>query len=93
VISGFIKLLRLVPLLSGLRRRSMREGLLEGKSGWQAIAIVMIAISLLKRFSGPKVQILASEKLRPGQSMSVTAVAPRDRSGGARGTAARERTQ
>jgi hypothetical protein len=60
----------------------MRQGLLEGKSGWQALALVMLGLSLIKRLSGPKVQILASEKLRPGQSMSVSAVAARGRSGG-----------
>jgi hypothetical protein len=89
VISGVIKLVRLVPAVAGLRRRAMRRGLLEGKSGWQAIALVMVGISVLKRLSGSKVEILTSEKLRPGQSMSVTAVGSRDRSGGARGSAAR----
>jgi hypothetical protein len=87
--TGVMKLLRLVPALAGLRRRAMRQGLLEGKSGWQAIALVMLGISVIKRLSGPKVEILASEKLRPGQSVSVTAVGPQGRSGGLPGRSAR----
>lgn len=63
----------------------MRQGLLEGRSGWQTLALVFLGISVMKRLSGPKVQILASEKLRPGQSVTVSAVPQR----GSRGPSAK----
>jgi hypothetical protein len=52
----------------------MRRGLLEGRSGWQALALVFLGISVMKRLSGPRVQVLSSQKLRPGQTLSVTAL-------------------
>lgn len=64
-----------------LRKRSFRLGLLEGRSGWQGLAVVFLGISLMKRLTGPRVQILSSQKLRPGQSISVTALPKSRRSG------------
>jgi hypothetical protein len=74
VIAGLIKIARIASVTSVLRKRSMRRGLLEGRSGWQALAVVFLGISLVKRLSGPRVEVLSSQKLRPGQSISVSAV-------------------
>jgi hypothetical protein len=76
VISGLIKIAKLASVIPGLRKRALRQGLLEGRSGWQVLALVFLGISVMKRLSGPRVQILTSEKLRPGQSVTVQAVAP-----------------
>jgi hypothetical protein len=76
VISGLIKIAKFAPVISTLRKRALRQGLLEGRSGWQALALVFLGISVMKRLSGPRVQILSSEKLRPGQSVTVEAVSP-----------------
>ena len=79
MISGLIKIAKLASVIPGLRKRALRQGLLEGRSGWQALALVFLGISLMKRLSGPRVQILSSEKLRPGQKVTVEAIAPRRR--------------
>jgi hypothetical protein len=81
VVAGLLKILRIASLSSALRKRAMRQGLLEGRSGWQTLALVFLGISVMKRLSGPKVQILASEKLRPGQSVTVSAVPQRSSRG------------
>jgi hypothetical protein len=56
----------------------MRQGLLEGRSGWQTLAVIFLGISLVKRLSGPRVEVLSAQKLRPGQSISVSVVPRRN---------------
>ncbi len=83
MIAGLIKIARIASIASGLRKRALRQGLIEGRSGWQALALVFLGISVLKRLSGPRVQVLSSQKLRPGQTISVAAPQSRRRSGSA----------
>lgn len=73
MLTAALKILRLTPALALVRRRALRRGLWEGRPGWRAVAVVWLGASALRRLMGPRNVTLTSEKLRPGQTVVVSA--------------------
>ena len=61
-----------------LRRRGITESVLSGRRGWLVVAVLMWAGRLLKRVLSRPAQLVAVERLEPGQSLTVSALAPDD---------------
>ena len=59
-----------------LRQRSLQRGLFGGHKGWMAVGVFVWGPRLYKRFVGRQEQLIATERLLPGQSIQLTAVAP-----------------
>ena len=59
-----------------LRQRSLQRGLFGGHKGWMAVGVFVWGPRLYKRFAGRNEELIATERLRPGQSIQLTAVAP-----------------
>jgi len=59
-----------------LRQRSIQRGLFGGSRGWMAIGVLVWLPRLWKRFAGRQEELLATERLRPGQSIQIDAVQP-----------------
>lgn len=73
MLAAAFKILRLTPALAFLRRRALRRGLWEGRAGWRALAFIWLGAGVLRRLMGPRSATVTSEKLRPGQSVMVSA--------------------
>jgi len=56
-----------------LRARSLREGFLRGRRAWTAVGVVVWGVRLIRRLAARRPQIVASERLEPGQSITTTA--------------------
>ena len=66
-------------LLSGtalLRRSALYKGLLGGSRGWMAVGAVVWGPRLMKKALGKNEQIVATEVLRRGQTLQLTAISP-----------------
>ncbi|MCE9622492.1 MAG: hypothetical protein K8R99_09125 [Actinomycetia bacterium] len=59
-----------------LRQRSLQRGLFGGHKGWMAVGVLVWMPRVLKRLGGRKEELIATERLRPGQTIQLTAVAP-----------------
>ena len=59
-----------------LRQRSIQRGLLGGHRGWMAIGVLVWVPRLWKRLAGRQEELIATERLRPGQSIQIDAVKP-----------------
>jgi hypothetical protein len=71
-----------------LRRNAKEKGLLGGRRGWFGVFLVLTGARIARRHIGREAEHLTVETLRPGQSLSITAIAPttrRDRKRSARG--------
>ena len=64
---------RLVDYLS---TRGFRDGLLRGRSLWTALGVIIWSARLLKKMATRKPQVVAREVLRPGQSITISALSP-----------------
>jgi len=73
-----------VSVLSYLRARSLKDGFGRGRRGWFAVGVVVWGARLLRRVVGRRPQNVSIETLRPGQSVTVSALEPRRRRGGRR---------
>ncbi len=62
-----------------LRRRALTKGLLGGSRGWMAVGAVVWGPRLLKKAIGKNEQIVATEVLRPGQTIQLTTIEPATR--------------
>ena len=58
-----------------LRQRSLQRGLFGGHKGWMAVGVFVWGPRLYRRFVGRQEQLIATERLLPGQSIQLTAVA------------------
>lgn len=67
-----------MPLGRYLRNRGVRDGVLAGRRGWLAIGLVVWTGRLLRRALSRPSQLVAVERLEPGQSVTVSAIAPDD---------------
>lgn len=56
-----------------LRARSLREGFLRGRRAWTAVGVVVWGVRLIRRLAARRPQIVASERLESGQSITITA--------------------
>ena len=63
-------------LIRFLKRNAKYKGLFGGSSGWLRVFGVFTAASLIGKYVGRNEQLLAKEVLNPGQSMTVSAIAP-----------------
>ena len=59
-----------------LRQRSLQRGLFGGHKGWMAVGVCVWGPRLYKRFVGRNEQLIATERLLPGQSIQLVAVKP-----------------
>ena len=69
-----------MAILSYLRTRSLKEGLLRGRRGWFAIGVVLWTVRLVRRISSRSPQIVSKEILRAGESVSITSLEREGRS-------------
>lgn len=59
---------------AALRRNALYKGLLGGRRGWMAIGAVVWAPRLLKKALGRTEQVVATERLEPGQAVRIEAM-------------------
>jgi hypothetical protein len=69
-----------VALLSYLRTRSLKEGLVRGRRGWFAIGVVLWTVRLVRRISSRSPQIVSKEILRAGETVSISSLEREGRS-------------
>lgn len=69
-----------VPLGSYLRTRGIKDGVFGGRRGWLALGLVMWIGRLVKKLASRSSELVAVEQLEPGQSITVSALAPREKS-------------
>lgn len=65
--------------MSWLRLTALRRGVLGGSGGWMVVAVLVWLPRLVARFVSRRDELVASETLRPGQSLSVGTSVPRRR--------------
>lgn len=56
-----------------LRARSLREGFLRGRRLWTAVGVVVWGARLLRRLAARRPQSLGTERIEPGQSITISA--------------------
>lgn len=59
-----------------LRRNALYRGLLGGSRGWLVVGGLIWGRGLMKRVLGKQEQVLAVEKLLPGQGVRIDAIKP-----------------
>jgi hypothetical protein len=64
------------------RRRSVQEGFINGRTVWQTIAIVLYGRRFLANVLRKKPEVVAVERLEPGQFVSIRTIDPRSERGG-----------
>ena len=69
-----------MAILSYLRTRSLKEGLVRGRRGWFAIGVVLWTVRLVRRISSRSPQIVSKEILRAGESVSISSLEREGRS-------------
>ena len=69
-----------MALLSYLRTRSLKEGLVRGRRGWFAIGVVLWTVRLVRRISCRSPQIVSKEILRAGETVSISSLEREGRS-------------
>ena len=60
-----------MALGSYLRSRGLKDGVLGGRRSWLVIGIVMWAGRVLKRILSKPSELISSERLEPGQSITI----------------------
>ena len=61
-----------------LRTRGFKDGVLSGRQGWLVIGALVWTGRLLKRLLSRPAQLVAVERLEPGQSLTVSALVPEE---------------
>ena len=69
-----------MAILSYLRTRSLKEGLIRGRRGWFAIGVVLWTVRLVRRISSRSPQIVSKEILRAGETVSISSLEREGRS-------------
>jgi hypothetical protein len=62
--------------LAALRRNSITKGFFGGSSGWMAVGVVVWGGRLLRKAVGRREEIVATEKLEPGQRLELRTIPP-----------------
>lgn len=65
-----------MALGSYLRSRGLKDGVLGGRRSWLVIGLVMWAGRTLKKILSRPSELISSERLEPGQSITILAHAP-----------------
>ncbi|CAB4718285.1 unannotated protein [freshwater metagenome] len=68
-----------MALMSYLRSRSVKEGLLGGRRSWFIIGVFVWGFKLIRKMTSRSPQVVSTEVLRPGQTVSVSALEPKVR--------------
>jgi hypothetical protein len=68
-----------MALMSYLRTRSVKEGLLGGRRSWFVIGVFVWGFRLIRKLMSRSPQVVSTEVLRPGQTLSVSALEPKSR--------------
>ena len=63
-----------------LRQNAISKGVLGGRRGWMAIGAFLWGPRIVKRFMGRQEEVLTTERLKPGETVTITAVRPLTRS-------------
>lgn len=66
-------------LVATLKARALRRGVLGGSGVWTAVAVVIWLPRVARRLFGRRDEHLATERLRPGDTLSVVTSDPRAR--------------
>lgn len=67
----------LLAVSSYVRRASINRGLLGDDRFWRAVFFVMMGRRLMRKLSGAEPEIVAVERLEPGQFVRIEAIDPR----------------
>ena len=59
---------------ANLRRQAITKGLLGGNKRWMALGALVWTAHLLRKVFGRDVEILSTERLRPGQAVRIEAI-------------------
>ena len=68
-----------MALMSYLRTRSVKDGLLGGRRSWFVIGVFVWGFRLIRKLMSRSPQVVSTEVLRPGQTLSVSALEPKSR--------------
>ena len=71
--------LRPVPVGYLIRRAALYRGVFGSSRGWRAVAVVVFGGRFLLRTLGRSEEVVSLERLRPGQSVTITAIRPETR--------------
>ena len=67
---------RALSPIAALRRNAISKGLLGGRRGWMAIGAVVWGARLLRKLLVRSEEVVAVEKLEPGQVLRLEAIEP-----------------
>ena len=67
---------RLLSPIALARRSAIYKGVLGGNRGWMVVGAVVWAPRLLKKAMGRTEQVVATEKMLPGDTMTLYAIPP-----------------
>lgn len=59
-----------------LRHNALHKGVFGGRRGWLVVGVLMWGPRLLKRLFGRTEEVLATERLAPGQTVTITTLRP-----------------
>ena len=65
---------RVLSPTAALRRNALYKGLFGGQRGWMAVGVVVWGPRLLKKALGRSEQVIATERLEPGQALRIEAI-------------------
>jgi hypothetical protein len=64
---------------AALRRNALYKGLLGGRRGWMAVGALVWGPRLMKKALGRTEEVVATERLEPGQALRIEAIKPPSR--------------
>lgn len=59
-----------------LRHNALHKGLLGGRRGWMVVGLFVWGPRLLKRLVGRTEEVLTTERLLPGETVTITTLRP-----------------
>jgi hypothetical protein len=59
---------------AALRRNALTKGLFGGSRGWMAVGVAVYGPRLMKKALGRSEQVVATERLEPGQAIRIEAI-------------------
>ena len=59
-----------------LRHNALAKGVFGGRRGWMVVGAFLWDPRLIKRFMGRQEEVLTTERLKPGQTVTITAIRP-----------------
>lgn len=57
-----------------LKRSALRKGVFGASTGWKAVAAVVFGGTFLRRLVSKQAEVVSVEKLRPGQTVTITSI-------------------